>query len=348
MTIAKINNNKRAYTTNLLEANFGSRDERDHYKPFKRVGYPPIFIWPIQPVKGLKWILSIPGYFLPWNSLYIFIGIFSWYYLSPPLEDYSQVTVQQTFFCFAKNSLLVLVYFGIFHFHFYFKKSQGRIFKFNPNWPYKKNKTFLFSNQNIDNIIWTFGSGVTVWTLLEISILYLAANDVLSLIKIDERPIYFLFMIITIHLWRDIHFYFVHRAIHWGPLYRHAHYIHHKNNNPGPWSGLAMHPTEHFLYFSCALIYLFFPFHPLFVVITLTHAGLSPAPGHAGFERFVSGKKSFDIDAHAHYLHHKYFECNYADGIMPLDRWFGTFHDGSPEAQTELRKRLKEQSLKKG
>ena len=115
---------------------------------------------------------------------------------------------------------------------FYFKKIQGRIFKFNPKWPNKTDKRFLFDNQNMDNIIWTFGSGVTIWTLLEVGILYLAANDVLSIIKVTERPIYFLFMIITIHLWRDIHFYFVHRAIHWAPLYRHAHYIHHKNNNP--------------------------------------------------------------------------------------------------------------------
>jgi sterol desaturase/sphingolipid hydroxylase (fatty acid hydroxylase superfamily) len=55
----------------------------------------------------------------------------------------------------------------------------------------------------------------------------------------------------------------------------------------------------------------------------------------------------FDIDAHAHYLHHKHFECNYADGILPLDRWFGTFHDGSLEAQEKMKKRLKEQAVRK-
>ena len=30
------------------------------------------------------------------------------------------------------------------------------------------------------------------------------------------------------------------------------------------------------------------------------------------------------------------------DGILPLDRWFGTPHDGSEEAQQRLRKRLRE------
>ncbi len=36
--------------------------------------------------------------------------------------------------------------------------------------------------------------------------------------------------------------------------------------------------------------------------------GLSPAPGHAGFERMILKNANFDIDAHAHYLHHKHFE----------------------------------------
>ena len=48
----------------------------------------------------------------------------------------------------------------------------------------------------------------------------------------------------------------------------------------------------------------------------------------------------FDTHAYAHYLHHKYFEVNYADGSIPLDKWFGTFHDGSPEADEAMKKRF--------
>ena len=29
-----------------------------------------------------------------------------------------------------------------------------------------------------------------------------------------------------------------------------------------------------------------------------------------------------------HYLHHRYFECNYGEATIPLDKWFGTFRDG--------------------
>ena len=42
-----------------------------------------------------------------------------------------------------------------------------------------------------------------------------------------------------------------------------------------------------------------------------------------------------------HYLHHKYFECNYGgDGMLPLDRWFGTFHDGTDDAQRRMDERF--------
>ena len=41
---------------------------------------------------------------------------------------------------------------------------------------------------------------------------------------------------------------------------------------------------------------------------------------------------SMEASYYAHYLHHKYFEVNYSDGMVPLDRWFGTFHDGTSEA----------------
>ena len=40
-----------------------------------------------------------------------------------------------------------------------------------------------------------------------------------------------------------------------------------------------------------------------------------------------------------HYLHHKYFEVNYGDALIPLDHWFGTWHDGSPEGEAAMRER---------
>ena len=332
----------------LIELKFGRRDRKGNYKPNKRVQYPPVFVWPLQPLAAAKWLIAIPGYFLPWNTLYVIIGLLVWFALSPPLALYADPNFGLGVILFLRNSLLVALYFGAFHYHLYIRRAQNSEFKFNPHWPSKKSKQFMFNNQTIDNVILTFLSGVTIWTAFEMGILWIAANNFITLINPSESLFYFFSMIFLIHFWRDLHFYLIHRIIHFRPLYNIAHRIHHKNTNPGPWSGLAMHPIEHVFYFSCALLYLFFPFHPAFVIVTLVHAGLSPAPGHVGFERIkISEKDSFDSDSHAHYLHHKYFECNYADGILPLDRWFGTLHDGSRETHERLRARLKEKSKAK-
>jgi sterol desaturase/sphingolipid hydroxylase (fatty acid hydroxylase superfamily) len=54
----------------------------------------------------------------------------------------------------------------------------------------------------------------------------------------------------------------------------------------------------------------------------------------------VNSEATFDTHCFAHYLHHKHFECNYADGAIPLDKWFGTFHDGSQEAAEAMKARF--------
>jgi sterol desaturase/sphingolipid hydroxylase (fatty acid hydroxylase superfamily) len=42
------------------------------------------------------------------------------------------------------------------------------------------------------------------------------------------------------------------------------------------------------------------------------------------------GKSSFPTDNYYHYLHHKFFRVNFGDPLLiPLDRLFGTFHDGT-------------------
>lgn len=62
--------------------------------------------------------------------------------------------------------------------------------------------------------------------------------------------------------------------------------------------------------------------------------------GHVGFDKIEAGGE-FGVDTHAcaHYLHHKHFEVNYADGTTALDKLFGTWHDGSPEGQALMNSR---------
>jgi sterol desaturase/sphingolipid hydroxylase (fatty acid hydroxylase superfamily) len=63
---------------------------------------------------------------------------------------------------------------------------------------------------------------------------------------------------------------------------------------------------------------------------------------HSGFERLRIGKRlSLDGGSHFHYLHHKYFECNYSGSLTPLDQLFGTFHDGTDASNAAMRDRIR-------
>jgi sterol desaturase/sphingolipid hydroxylase (fatty acid hydroxylase superfamily) len=232
-----------------------------------------------------------------------------------------------------------VLFFGAFHLRLYIRKAQGNVFKYNPKWLDVGNPIFLFRDQTFDNMFWTLASGVTIWTAYEVLTLWVFANGYIPWVNWDAHPAYIVLVMLLIPLIREVHFYLVHRLLHIPVLYRTVHKLHHHNVNPGPWSGLSMHPVEHLLYFSGVLIHWVLPSHPVHALFHLIHAGLSPVPGHVGFEKLIVGKEGVDTDCYAHYLHHKYFECNYADGAIPLDQWFGTFHDGSDEAHEAMRKR---------
>ena len=164
------------------------------------------------------------------------------------------------------------------------------------------------------------------------------ANGLLPYVDWRTQPVYFALLLAAIPLWRLFHFYWVHRLMHWKPLYEAAHYLHHKNINIGPWSGLAMHPIEHVLYFSSILIHWVVPSHPIHVLFNAQHTALTPAQGHVGFDQLIL-KDGAKVPAASffHQLHHRYFECNYGETDMPFDLWFGTYHDGSEQGHEHMR-----------
>ncbi|TIL85324.1 MAG: hypothetical protein E5Y73_29660 [Mesorhizobium sp.] len=70
---------------------------------------------------------------------------------------------------------------------------------------------------------------------------------------------------------------------------------------------------------------------------------------HGGYESVTATEDSdagLAVGDFFHQLHHRYFECNYGGTEVPLDAWFGTFHDRSEEATARTRVRLKEMRKK--
>ncbi len=314
----------------------GPRDKRGDWVPQVPLHIAPLMDWPFRPLAILKWLFGYPGYFLPWGLVYMAFPIVTWQWLTPAMPDMQNFHLGWIAYILVRNYAMVALVVGGWQLRLYWLKAQGTDFKYTTRWPAKGNSIFLFKDQTLDNLFWTVASAVPMWTAYEVATLWAYANHLLPYVSWQDHPVYCTLLFCLIPMIRDVHFYLVHRLIHWGPLYRWVHYLHHNNVNVEPISGLSMHPVEHLFYFSGALLHWVLPSHPIHLLFHLQHAAITPAQGHAGFERIVMADGvAVKTGDYFHYLHHKYFECNYgADGPVPLDKWFGSFHDGT-NASTE-------------
>lgn len=155
-----------------------------------------------------------------------------------------------------------------------------------------------------------------------------------------DNPVWFALLLLLTPIWISFHFYWVHRWLHWPPLYRIAHALHHRNTNVGPWSGLSMHPLEHTIFFSSILIHFIIPSSPLHILFHMQHQSLTAATSHTGYEKFlIKDKKYLAMGTFHHQMHHRYFDCNYGNLEMPWDKWFGSFHNGTDLSHERFKQR---------
>ena len=315
----------------LDDNDYGKRDKKGYWLPFEKFSAKPKYLVPFKP---LKFIFNlIREKFALFLIIWFGITLFSWFFLTPSFETMKSFEISWIAFIFFRNLTITFLSYGFFHLRFYTFNAQGNSFKYSTKNLEKNNSKFFLNNQLLDNMFYTLCSGVTIWTTYEVLTLWAFANDIISYISWELSPLYFcLIFFFVLHI-QDIHFYFVHRLLHWKPLYKIAHNVHHRNVNTGPWSGLSMHPLEHMLYFSGVLIFWIVPSHPLIAMWYLFFTALAPVVGHSGYEKMIfKNGKSIHVDNYFHYLHHRYFNCNYSSsGASILDKMFGTFHDGSDD-----------------
>ena len=139
------------------------------------------------------------------------------------------------------------------------------------------------------------------------------------------------------------HFYFDHRLLHPCWLYKLMHALQHPNVEVGIWSGLAMHPVEHIIYFSTIVFQWRLALHWVSALWKKQFAIFNTAVAHTGFEKLVIGKHLLiDASSYFHYLQNKYLECNYGDTLAPLDKLLQTRHEGTAETHLSNRGRMLE------
>ncbi|MEM8922699.1 MAG: sterol desaturase family protein [Actinomycetota bacterium] len=296
---------------------------------------PPLFRSPSRPVAMLRWLLR--DFFWPQTMLWVVIGIGIHRWATPALERFASLDVLDVAVLWLRNAALMLVVIGGQHWWLYRRRSQGTEFKYDHRWLATNRSAFLFNDQTRDNMFWTLVSGGLVAAVYEAVLLRRYAEGAMPELDAAWAVAAMVFAV----FWLDsVHFYAIHRLLHVDPLYKWFHALHHRNVNSGPWSGISMHPVEHVLYLSFPLVFLVLPGSPFLVTFSLVYLLLAPSPSHSGFDRFRINE---DVTApggdYFHNLHHRYFEVNYGTSLLPLDSWFGTYHDGSVEAHERMKQR---------
>lgn len=327
--------------------NSQARNASGEWRPPHRVTLPPIYAWPPSPGAVGKWLFGAPGFLWPMNTITFSITLVTWYALTPSLDAMKSFEAWWIGWLLARNLALVLAVFGGLHVYLYVLKGQGDELKFSTKPLAKNNKRFLFSDQVRDNMFRSVSAGVPIITAYEALTYWLFANGYIGLGAWAAGPVafwvWFIALLLLAPAIHAMHFYLIHRLLHWRALYKTVHRVHHLNIEVGPWSGLSMHPVEIAMYFSTICVQWLLALHPVNALYQLHIAIMNAAVSHTGFDKLiVAGKPIIDSNNYFHYLHHRYFECNYGSTLAPMDQLFGTFHDGSDEAQQAMRARMQE------
>ena len=326
-------------TTQASATASGTSNADWNYHPDLPIPTSPLFVWPPRPREALNWLAA------SWLSLSMIVlelaaAVLVYVMFLPELATMQTVSVDWIVQIWLRNLILLFLVAHSMHLYFCQFRKQGTALKYDRREIGGTSGRFTFNSQLLDNMFWSLASGVTIWTAYEVAYFLAAANDLVPLVSLSESPVWFVVWLLLIPIWSSLHFYWIHRLLHWPPLYRLAHSLHHRNINVGPWSGISMHPVEHVLYFSSLLIHFVVPSHPIHFLFHAFVNGLNPAASHSGFEGLVvREEKRFDLGDFFHQLHHRYFECNYGTAEMPWDVWFGSFHDGSDRATAATRAR---------
>ncbi len=312
-----------------------------NYHPELPIGHDPVFVWPPKPGTAL-WEILKRWVAISAATLAGLCAVLYYLFVLPDTEALKTLSVDWIATMFVSNLVFFIAFAGLLHLYLYRFTGQGKKFKFDARPLAKNSRLFTFGDQVRDNMFWCLAGGVPIWTAYEVLYLWGNANGVIRSVTFSEAPVLIIGVLLMLPFLNSMHFYWIHRMLHWPPLYRSVHYVHHRNINVGPWSGISMHPVETAIFLSSVLIHFVIPTHPVIAIFHLYSRVIGPTLSHCGFEKILfKDRQIAEAGQFHHQLHHKYYECNYGTPEMPWDEWFGSFHDGSDEATARVRETRK-------
>ena len=171
-------------------------------------------------------------------------------------------------------------------------------------------------------------AAISVWTFFIIKP-YTNIYDKIG----DYGMPYYYFTFVWMFFLHDAYFYWSHRLMHHPKIFKYVHLIHHKSNNPSPWTAYAFHPLEAVIEALIVTVIAFsIPTHRSAIIIYMLFQIAYNVYGHLGFEIFPArfNKNWFGKwlnTSVAHNMHHKYSVKNYGLWTTIWDRMMGTMHE---------------------
>ncbi|MEP1935038.1 MAG: sterol desaturase family protein, partial [Roseibium sp.] len=166
------------------------RDRRGEWRSGRPVYLEPLLDFPTNAKRILSWLFGVPGFFLPWFAIYMLLIGLSYAYFTPELtrmETFSPGWIAEIT---LRNFVLLTLWTGAFHVWLYRWRKQGRLKKYNGNWMARNSPTFMFSDQVLDNILWSY-VGALFWSAYECGLWWAYANNMLPYIDFATNPIWF-------------------------------------------------------------------------------------------------------------------------------------------------------------
>lgn len=240
----------------------------------------------------------------------ILYSIYRWIALTPPIL----LTVQ-----------FLLITGAVFLFFYVWKKTKYFYLKIQQSFPDKKHVSREIGYCIVSSLIF----GGVIW------LVNLASHEGYTRVyrPIDKYGyVYFVFSIFLMIFIHDAYFYWSHRLLHWKPLFKKVHIIHHLSVNPTPFSAYAFHPVEALMQAGVIPLVVFtVPYNPLTLSIFLSYALIMNILGHMGFEvfprRFATKKMSSWHNTPTHHnMHHRFVKYNFGLYFNIWDRLMKTNH----------------------
>lgn len=157
-----------------------------------------------------------------------------------------------------------------------------------------------------------------------------------------------IFSIIFYVFFYDAYFYWTHRWMHSGWLYKKIHSVHHRSINPTPFATYSFHPLEAFIniFYLVPFLY-FFPVSLSTLWALLIFSDLSNWNGHVGYDflpkwsiNFLKTWGGITTPTH-HNMHHQFAKSNFGLYWSGWDRFFKTLHPNTESEFLKIKARSK-------